>query len=504
MGDLSGFSHSIALSPQDDLAYRDSSANGVVLFLLFLFLVATAVLWNMQAYVVMLPILAFVLLAIRRVEYFVLFLFVLTMTISYPDYTVLPIPIFGSGFSVIELSVLFFAFASLAKKNSLERSRLFRTSIGKTMALYFGWLIFVLAWQLVILRNTSINEVRGYYPILAFFPMAILLKNDKQWFTVFKGLYVLAVVSGVVSLLIYFGFGGFNFWNNLTGSFRLDQFAIEGYMGPARVLLGGLLIAFALFLVSFAQFSQRRDRYLRYVPFMLFAALVMYISYTRGIVTSVLLGAFLIAVYALFTKRPFLHRRRVIALVLFMCAGLIVLAMLNIFYLDLASSRYLVLFQVQDVSAIPTADSMEWRAVENTFALSSILKDPVFGGGFGQSFFVSEGMASAATPHNAFVSLMYLFGVPALLFWAAASLAYVLVSWSVLRKWSQLSEAHRPWLLGFMVTFVALSVASLTAQFVTMKAVMLVALMFAYSHYLRLKMADDLQMSSREERIVGA
>jgi hypothetical protein len=478
-----------ATGGQGKRLYSDTTVNKLAIFLFLVFLVLCAILWNVELYALMLPVLVVTLFALRQPEYFTLFMFVLTMTISYPSYTLLSFPLLGSGFSVIELAAVGFILLAIFARKSHRKPLILRTALGKTVTLYLGWLVFVLVWQVIVRGNTSVNAVRGYYIQLLFFPIAAMLENDRQWLIVFKGLFILAVISGFVSLLIYFRIGDLGTWSALTGSFRIDEFAVPGYVGPARVLLGGVQLSYALFFVAFLQLGSSEGRHNRYLLFMAFAALIIYISYTRAFVFTLVLGILLILVYALLSKTPFVKRSRAISLFLILSGALAIAGALKVFDLDVAFKRYLVFEQVENISDLETADSMEGRRLENLYALQSILQDPVFGGGFGQSFLVDERLAASAVPQNAFVSLMYLFGIPSLLLWLAVSIAYVATSFSILRRWRLLPAVHRPWLLGFVITFVCLSIASFTAQFVTMKSATLVALMLAYSQYLHLKTA---------------
>jgi len=457
----------------------------LIAFLIILVGCSFFYLWNI--YVLIIPVLLITLLVIRRAEYLALFLVVLTLTISYPSYPLLVVPFMDRGFTIIELVTLAFFLRALWATAEVGTQGIRQSPVGRAFLLYLGWLALSVCWHVLVEGNTSVNATRGYFIAISFFPLATLLRTDRQWFTLFKGMYVLAIISGIVALLMFFQIGDTSFWTTVTGSFLFDEFAVGDSLGPPRVALGGLYLAYSLAIVSVV--SRAAKVPVRTIPFafVILCVVLMVISFTRAILFTFLAGVCIVGLFAMFSRQQFLSRARSFGVLIFIIvfAGTVILN--DWLGLSSAAERFLVLFQLEGPQDITSIDSMSGREWENAIAAEAIIQDPLFGGGFGRSFLEEERFAASAVPHNAYVSLMFLFGVPGLLFFLLVAVQFLRTARKLLLEKSGISLVHKSWLLGFCVSFVGLFLASFAAQYITVKAAVLVSIMLAYCHFLWVK-----------------
>jgi hypothetical protein len=429
------------------------------------------------------PFLIMVLLLLRSPDYLILLFLALTVGISYPSHPILVIPGSTRGLSAVEIILLVLLASSMMHMRQRKESGPGATAVGRAFMLYTGWLLYALFWQVVVRGQTEVNATRGYFLLLATVPCAVLLTTDRQWFTLFGGMATVAVISGIFTLLIHFGVGEVAFWRQLAGSFRIDEQLVEGGAGPPRVLLGGVYPVYVLGIAGLALAGVGAGKF-RWFVMAVFALSVLFLSSTRslaGMFVVSLLGIFLVALF--WNRSPVRPNGIAIPAVLVAALAGVLFSVLSGDFTILAE-RYLPLVSVGSLSDILVLDSMSGRTWENAMAFRYLAEDPIFGGGFGISLLDQSAVAASAVPHNAFVSLLYLFGVPGCAFFLLLAGTYTVTTIHLLRS-DVVPAIHRAWLFGFLASFLGFLVASIAAQYVTVKAAPLVALMVAYTIFLK-------------------
>jgi hypothetical protein len=339
----------------------------------------------------------------------ILFITILISTIIFED--VLPLFSFGFG-SMHVTDILLCILLIMAFKE--------KDKISKTMMIYSVFFLFLLLSAVIAILwksldfNTAMRMVRYYFYFFLAYAVSNLIKTKKDIVFLEKSLAFLAVTVSLAMLAqSVLGEGV------ILMPGRIERSA-SSIFETVRILPPGQSLVFLSFITSMGLFVLCKKGSLKKVHLLIFSTTLVgvLLTYNRSYWVSALLGLMLFIAIGRAEGLSLFIRRAAWATVL----GGVILSGLFLGNFDTRVSsfstsvwqRFETLFHGQGLLA---SGSLEYRKVENRFALKKISEAPLTGVGPGNAYRPkTEGLLDHLTGyiHNGFLGLTLYAGIPGL------------------------------------------------------------------------------------------
>ena len=353
--------------------------------------------------------------------------------------------------------------------------KIVRTPLDWPLLIFYG--LMVLSTLIAILHSSiGVEEGRRglrvltYY--LTFFVVTNLLRERRQLNLLVNGLFLLATIVATAMILQYFFGSSLRF---LPG--RVETLVTQGtgYKDVTRIIPPGwsvvMVSGVAVFCISIQE-RLRMSAFLRYLQlgFLGFAIVITFMrAYWAALLFVILLSVFLVRG---------IEKQR------FLGWCMLVLFMLGTVFLygssepqsqvgKLVGATYSRLATLWSTKTAQEG-SLQWRYVENQYAIRSIVSHPLLGLGFGAPYrpydprLDSPGLGWDATSyiHNGHLSILVDSGLLGYLAFAGLSLTYIIRGF---RYWHIVAvDSFRGVVLGFTLVYVAALMAALTIPTLTL------------------------------------
>ncbi|HEX7320814.1 MAG TPA: O-antigen ligase family protein [bacterium] len=323
------------------------------------------------------------------------------------------------------------------------------------MIALFLWLAFSVLNALLLQRATLINAVltgRSYIYYLNFFLALYYIDSDEKMRFVMKSLTVIAFICALLSFIQYIA-GPENRilpW----AAWTISRVVPEGEdLTLARVMPASISLIYMFFFPVLAGVTNGglKNNW-GYRLFIILAIISMFVSFTRNVYYSVILGLFLIWM----TFRGKIRRaitRNVITVAFFV----LLVTYLPVYFGVIKVPNWweqVVSRQSETVRSPNDIETMVWRTVETKTIMGAITKSPILGNGIGATYYHPMYQANVSIAHNGYMAIVFQLGLIGLAIFAMIFICYVVQSIKVYQAIED--KYYRSIILGFLVVFVAL------------------------------------------------
>jgi len=443
-------------------------------------------------------------IVLKRPELGLLSILVLTSSIIF--YSALPILPIGIGSLHIPDILLLTLLGQIVLRLVLKpKFRLVRTSLDWPLIIFIGWAL--LSTFFGVLRSTvGIVDARqafrdvSYY--LTFFVVTNSLQEMRQIRYLLKGMFFIATVVAVAIIAQFVLGESVQF---MPGVGSLDSSSVAA-ADTARVLPPGrsmILVFFITLTVLLVMEKLRLKSWTNFVQWILIgAALMMTFLRSYWLVTGL---AFLLLVFL--TKGEI--RRRLIGWGLAATSLLLLVLVFSALassnseiskLLSGSSERFSTLLSPN----VLQESSLQWRFIENQYAVSSIISNPIFGVGVGGKYrpfdrrLDHQGMTWDARSfiHNGHLWILETMGFPGYVFFMSFLAIFLVRSF---RNWRSIPDSQmRGFVLGFTLAMLGMLItATVESAFGTWIWTPIIGTImgvneFAFRYYSGLEYANEL------------
>ena len=317
------------------------------------------------------------------------------------------------------------------------------------------WILFSIFNALLSQRATLIEAIltsRGYIYYLNFFLVLYYLDSEEKIKFMINGLLIIAFICAILSFVQYV----------VGPEYRIfpgDAWAITRVLSAgeestlARVMPASISLIYMFFfpvLVGVINGGLKNNRW--YKLFIILAIISMFVSFTRNIYYSVILGVFLI--WMTFKGKV---RRNITRNIITVSLLALLVTYLPVFFgIIRVPNWWEQIFSrpAEVLRAGSETQTLAWRTIESRAIMNAIVKSPVLGNGIGATYYHPWYGLDASFAHNGYMSIIFQIGFVGLAIFLMIFIYYVFLSIKVYRAVS--NNYYRSIILGFLVAFVAL------------------------------------------------
>jgi O-antigen ligase len=396
-----------------------------------------------------------ILLVIFRPEIIFVVTFVFTSTLFPLEAIPQPVAFGNIGFYLAELLTVLLTVRMLAVAAITKDFKKLSSPMTLPMVILLLWVIFSIFNAVISQRATLIDAVligRPYIFYMNFFlALYFIDTRDKLRFVV-TFLIVVSAICTIFSFIQYIVGPETSIIPWVTWSLGRVTFD-KDVPTLARVMPVSISVIFIMFfpmLVGIINKGFKKTTY--YKILIVLSVLALFVSFTRNVYYSVIIGLFITWVYFRGRVRRRINRNLITVL---LAALLMAYAPVFIGLIKVPNWWYLVAARPGEIMESGSrTETFAWRAVESRTILVHIAESPVIGKGVGATYYNQLMDANQADVHNGYLSIVFQLGLVGLVVFIIIWSRYVRDSFRLYRELK--SRYLKSVVAGFVISFLAL------------------------------------------------
>jgi len=376
--------------------------------------------------------------------------------------TVFPLSLFPQVISFGEIGLYFPEALALVLLISIFFKGVVRRDLQKLnsygtvlMLILFYWIIFSMVYAVLLGKSSLINsilEARPFLYYMNYFLILYYITTKKDLVFLFNGLILVSLITCVLIFVQYIlGFEHklFPWYEWIVGkiSFR------PGEPGITRVFPNANAVVYTLFFPTLILTLNKVADKIWYKIFLVTAVLSFFLSFTRNIYFSVLIGLFLTWLILRGRVKKLLLRRFITIILL---GILIAYIPVHLGLIQVTNWWQLALLRTQEAleSGVTGAQTMISRTKESTVILEKISQSPILGNGIGTHYYNPVIGVKWGYVHNGYLGIIFQMGIIGLIIHLLFFYNYIKISLECYKKVDDIYS--RNIVLGFLISFLAL------------------------------------------------
>lgn len=396
-----------------------------------------------------------ILLIIYKPEIVIILVVIFTSTIFTLDAFPQPVSLGEIGFYLPEILIVLLLVRTIIVALIKKDFRKMSSPLTIPVVLLFLWILFSVVNALLSMRTSLLEAVlisRSYIYYANFFLILYYLHTREKIDLLLKSLIIIAGICAIFSFIQYLiGPDKIIFpWNAWTVA-KIDYNLNEPTL--ARVMPTSIsLIYISFFPVLIGVINGGLNKNWWYKIFIIIAILSLFLSFTRNVYYSVIIGFFLI--WMNFKGRI---RRNMTRNIITIFSMVILIAYLPVFLgLIKVTNWWQQVFsrQAEFFIAGTQTETLIWRVIETRAIIEGIANSPVLGNGIGATYYHPLYGVNVAIAHNGYLSIIFQMGLVGLIIFLFIFYKYLFSSIKIYRKMK--NGYDKSLILGFLVAFIAL------------------------------------------------